>query len=1056
MEYRILGPVAVWVDGAELYIGGPRECRALAALLLGADHPVGIPRLVEVLWGENPPRTAAAQVRNTIAALRRHLVRGTGLRPPVTRSGGGFVLKLGEDTLDARDFDRRVGLARVLIDDGKFADAADALRAALEMWRGPALGGMGGPVLDAEAHRLDEQRLACLQRRIEVDIALGRYDQLVGELAALVREHPLREHLAALQMSTLYHAGRRQDALDVFSETRVRLADHAGLDPGPELIRLQQAILRGDAVPPPTLTASPPAPDDDARGGPVPAQLPPAVADFTGRGDQLAELDRLCTGPDPAAVLVTICGPPGVGKTALAVRWAHAARDRYPDGQLFLDLHGYAQAPPMRPVDALGPLLRGVGVPPEAIPPDPAEATALFRTTVSDRRVLLVLDNARDAGQVRSLLPGGTGCLVVVTSRDRLSGLVARDGARRLTLDVLAPAESLALLRRTVPGDRVAAEPAAAADLAAACGHLPLALRIVAANLSDRPQRSIAGYVAELRTAPGLTALEVDGDDDASTRAAFRLSYQALEEPVRRVFRLLALAPGPDIGLPAATALAAVPHCERLLGTLTAAHLLRRVEMRYTWHDLIRRYADELLRSDEPEADRAAATQRLLGFYLSTVDNAVTLLSPQFVRLPLPAFDATGLTFTTNGDALTWLEHERANLVAAVRHASQHGPAPAAWLLADRLRGYFWISRHMADWLATAEAGLAAATAHADQRAQAAAHLSLGIAHRTLSRHDRSTEHLHGALALSREVGWAECEASALGSLGIAFAEVGNNRAAIEQFTAALELNRRLGRHAGEAVVLANLGNLRLELGDLRSAARDLTNALALHRAARSPGGEAITVATRGVVRLYLGRLDGAEDDLNRSRALHDEIADRYGQPFALAGLATLYCVTGRPAEAAEAGRTALDIARDTGNRRGELYALIALGDVALRLGAVPDAMSHFRQALRLADEHRSRHMQCEARAWLADAYLHAGTPDQALAEATDVRRLAHDAGYAMLEGQALTTLARVHLARGADGEAASCAARAVAIHRRTGYRQAESAARVVLEQATTRHPVPS
>jgi transcriptional regulator with XRE-family HTH domain len=348
----------------------------------------------------------------------------------------------------------------------------------------------------------------------------------------------------------------------------------------------------------------------DERGSRAltPAQLPPDVSAFTGRGAELARLDELLEAGESAVPIAVICGLPGVGKTALAVHWARAVRLRFPDGQLYTDLRGFAQQPPLRPVDALGALLRGIGVKPEDIPIDAAEAAALFRSLVSGRRLLIVLDNAHAAAQVRPMLPGDPGCLVLVTSRNGLSGLIARDGAHRVELGVLPPGEAIELLRRTAGHTRIAAEPDAAVALAEACGRLPLALRIVAAHLGERPNQSIGGHVSELRAAPGLAALELHGDADASARAAFALSYQDQPPAVRRMFRLLALAPGPDVGVDVAAALAgaAATDAVRLLEELVSAHLVQRSESdRYGQHDLLRRYSGELVRAEEPDAEPA-------------------------------------------------------------------------------------------------------------------------------------------------------------------------------------------------------------------------------------------------------------------------------------------------------------------------------------------------------------------------------------------------------------------------------------------------------------------
>ena len=787
--------------------------------------------------------------------------------------------------------------------------------------------------------------------------------------------------------------------------------------------------------------------DDHASRALPPAQLPPDVASFTGRDVELTRLDELLGETGGSAVpIAVICGLAGVGKTALAVHWAQTARRRFPDGQLYIDLRGFAPQPSLQSIDALGALLRGVGVRPEDIPIEPADAMALFRSMVSGRRLLIVLDNAHDAGQVRPMLPGDPGCLVLVTSRNGLSGLIARDGARRIELDVLPLGEAIELLRHTAGHVRIAAEPDAAAALAEACGRLPLALRIAAAHLSDRPHQSIDTQVSELRGAAGLAALELDGDADSSIRAAFALSYQDQALAARRMFRLLALAPGPDLSVAAAAALAAAPIlAARILERLVSAHLVQRSESgRYGLHDLLRRYSDELARAEEPQAERDAAVQRLMNFYVHTVDEAISVLGPDLVRMPISPPAAVRPSFASASQARAWLEAEQPSLVAAVRRASIGGPAPAAWLIADRLRSYFWISRDMGDWLATAEAAMGAAMACGNVQAQASARISLGIAYICLGQYRISIDHLDQGLALSRAAGWAAGEACALGRLAIAQVETGDNRTAMEYFIAALELNRSTGRRGGEAATLTNLGNLRLELGDLRGAMSDLGAALALHREIGTPSAEAITLSTRAVVHVHLGDFDAARHDLVCAQTLNMEIDNRYGQPFTHAGLATLHCAAGDPEAGERYARMALEGARDIGDRRAELTALVALGDALLRLDAVPAAIARYEEAVRL-DGRDNSHAGCEARIGLAQGLLHVGDLDRALAEATTAYVLTRRAGYAIPEGRALTAMAEVYLTRANATEAGRHAKRAITVLHRTGYRQAEAEARTVL-----------
>jgi DNA-binding SARP family transcriptional activator len=502
MRFGVLGPVEASTDARLVVVGGPRERRLLAMLLLHPNLTVPLHRLTAALWGDDAPQTARAQLHNSVSKLRRALATDGPQLAPIVRSGQGFALRISEDQVDTTLFARYVAQATHEADPAR---AVALLRTALDLWRGPALDGIENGVLGGEARRLDEQRLACLERRITVDLELGRHTEMVGELEALTAQHPQRERLVELHMLALYRAGRRQDALEAYTAARARLAEQAGLDPLPELDRLQRAILRSEPAldPPrrPVTVAGTAAPSD------TPAQLPADGADFTGRVDQLHQLDALLGETQDrtartAVVISAIDGTAGIGKTALATHWAHRVRDRFPDGQLYTNLRGYSDAAPLAPIQVLARFLRALGVPADHVPADLDEAASLYRTRLAGKRLLILLDNARSPDQVRPLLPGVAGCLVVITSRDRLSGLVARDGARRISLDVLSPEETRDLLARLLGAERTAAEPDACAELGRLCAHLPLALRIAAAHLLDRPGQSIESYVDACRRYP--------------------------------------------------------------------------------------------------------------------------------------------------------------------------------------------------------------------------------------------------------------------------------------------------------------------------------------------------------------------------------------------------------------------------------------------------------------------------------------------------------------------------------------------------------------------------
>ncbi|MEV7941820.1 BTAD domain-containing putative transcriptional regulator [Kitasatospora sp. NPDC088264] len=654
MEFRILGSLEVWTgDGRRVPSEGSRQERLLAALLLNADISVPVARLVDAVWDERPPATATRQVRNLAGVLRRRFAEADPDAPPVLLTDGrGYRITLTGHRLDARAFTDRLALARREAAAGRSPAAVDGLREALALWRGPALDGLAVDADAPGAVALDELRLTAWEECLDLELALGRHRAAVPELTALVVDHPLRERFTGQLMRALHGSGRAPEGLTAYRRFAERLADELGLDPGPELRALHLELLATEPVRPeaaPTAAApvatppvaAPPMAAPPAAAPPVeappPAQLPPALPTFVGRGTELRVLDSLLTTPATGATgaAVPVCalsGPAGVGKTTLAVDWAHRARDRFPDGQLYADLHGYSVAAPLDPHTVLARFLRALGVPGDRIPAAPDEAAALYRSLLADRRLLVVLDNARDAEQVRPLLPGAPDCRTVVTSRTRLDGLTARNGARPLVLDVLPAHQALRLLARIAGEHRTRAEPHAAAELTAACGRLPLALAITASRLAAFPGRSLADHAAELLDAEHrLSALQIDGDATSAVRAAFDLSYRSLPAEARSLLRLLALAPAVGVSSGAAAALTDTPTAavRPVLDHLATAHLLTHEDRhRYRLNDLLRLYAAERCTAETGTAERRAALERLSSWYLHHADSPTPPPSP--------------------------------------------------------------------------------------------------------------------------------------------------------------------------------------------------------------------------------------------------------------------------------------------------------------------------------------------------------------------------------------------------------------------------------------------
>jgi tetratricopeptide (TPR) repeat protein len=725
-----------------------------------------------------------------------------------------------------------------------------------------------------------------------------------------------------------------------------------------------------------------------------------------------------------------------VGKTALAVQWAHTVRDRFRDGQLYVELRGFATVEPLRPVDALAGFLVAMGVPAERVPASEDQAAALYRTLLAGRKVLVVLDNARDPAQVRPLLPGGPGGMVLVTSRGKLGGLVAHDGAGQLSLDVMERDESEALLARTVARDRPDTDPDALARLARLCAYLPLALRIAAANLTMYPKRSVADHLAALGADNRLGALAVRGADRHAVRAAFDLSYACLDPAARRLFRCLGILPGADFTAEDAAAVLGdvdPATADELLARLADAHLIdERDGGRYGCHDLLRLYAAERAAAEEPTGTRATALAWLYAGYVRRARAAADLLYPHMLRLPGAVREED--RFPDEASALAWLEAERRNLVLAVRHAADHGPRPAGWMLADALRGYFHLRRYSTDWFAVAGAALTAARHDGDLAGQAAARHSLGTAYRSVGEHPTALHHYVEALRLARRVGWPESEATTLGNLGIVSRKLGRLGTAARWLEAGLALDRRLGRRAGEANNLGLLAFVYQEMGRLSEAAEHFTAALALNTEIGSRHGEALMLTGLGQVDQELGRYPQARHHLIEAVCRYADVGDRDGAAMVHCGLSLVDQAEGRLASARSQALAALALARETGDRHTEAIARNALGTTETLRGEPGAAIAEHRRAHALAEEIASRRLASEAMIGLAMAHLRFGDLHRAADLAGQALDLAEHGGFEVVVGMAHDALAGIHHAAGHAGRADAHAEEALASRGRSGH----------------------
>ncbi|OLR89495.1 tetratricopeptide repeat protein [Actinokineospora bangkokensis] len=1021
LRVGVLGPFTVTRDDVRLRAGAVKQRVLLALLALHPGERVSHAEIVDVLWGEDPPASCLGLVHTYVSRLRGTLDAGDA----IASEPGGYRLDATAEELDLLRFTELVERARAT----GGAAAVDLLGRALDCWRGPVLADLpdrlrAHPTAEALAVRRREVAL----EHADLALALGAHTAVVRVLRALVPHDPLHEGLHARLGLALSGTGEQAEALRVLTDLRSRLDEELGVEPGQEVRAAHVRVLRAAPAPGP-----PPAGPDPAL--PVPAQLPAESPGFVGRHDPLGKLDELAGATDSGVVPVVVSGTAGVGKTALALRWAHRARHRFPDGQLSANLRGHAAGTPLSTHQVLVRFLHALGVAPERVPADTDEAAGLYRTLLAGRRVLVLLDNAATAEQVRPLLPGAPGCLVLVTSRDRLAGLTAQDGAHQLPLDVLGPAEAAELLGRMVGTARLRREPAAAAEVAEVCGHLPLALRIAGANLAVRPQVSIADYTRELRDRGRLAGLAVPGDQSAAVRAAFDLSYAKLAPAARRLFRLLGLAPGAEVDAPATAALGglAVPEAARLLRVLHSGNLIRETAPgRYALHDLLRDYARA--RAADEDDDHRGALVGLFDHYLAEVE------AHSAVLWQVGAPRRTG----TEDTALAWLDLELGTLVAAATEAAGLGLPRYAWRFAEALRPFFFNRGHGADGLAVARAALAAARACGDVDAEASVHDLLGVIHCNLSDYAAATEHHGWALELSQGTGNRVVEAAALHNLGRAHSQLGQPAQASAYYERSLRLHRDIGNRFGEAGALHYLGVAALSLGNPEEAVARHTEALELsarigHRHVQAAASQGL-----GLAHWAMGDLPLATRRYRHALSVCRRYGYRHGEVSMLVCLAETGCDAGDYPAATAQVRHAMEANRDLGERRHEVSCLDILGTIAQRTGEWSAAAEHYARALDLAREIRFGYGEASVRMGQCSLARRTGDPGAAIDHGLGALTLMRASGMRLLEARALTELAHAHLDAADPDTAADHVERAITTAHRTGQRLTEARARHV------------
>jgi len=960
VRFRLLGPLEIRAGEDWRGIGAPKWRSLLATLLIHPGQIVPADVLINEVWGDTPPAKAANLVSIYVLRLRR-LLGDTDSTLLVTRAPG-YQLRVGPADTDAQLFETMVRNGRRALAAGDPEGAASQLAEALMLWHGSPLADVPPtPLVEAEAERLAELRLDAAELRITAELACGGHAQVVSELRRLLADHPLREGLWLLLMRALDGAGRHAEALDVYGQARSAIADELGVDPGAELRQLyadmlaqDDAVAKDNGAPAgiisagtveassrPPESAPAPAAASVPRSVPVPAQLPADIADFTGRDDQLKHLCDLLSAAgandDSGAVRIAlVAGSGGLGKTSLAVHAAHRVRGSFPDGQLYVDLLG-ATSHPLPVADVLARFLRDLGVIGREIPADADERAARYRTTLAGRRMLIVLDNARDAAQVRSLLPGTASCAVLVTTRSRMPDLAS---TRLVDLNVLDDDEALALFTRVVGDQRAAAEPEATAELLLACAGLPLAIRICAARLATRSGWTIRAMANRLRDEHRrLDELRVG---DLAVRASFQVSFASLPASIHPdgitpadAFRLLGLWHGPTISSAAAAALFGVQEypAADALEILVDAHLLEsKAPDRYQFHDLLRVYSSERAVADLSAPDREAAIRRLLTWYMRTADAAATAVLPYRYNMPLGGADdprQPPLSFTGAEDALGWYDSERVNVVAATRQASECGMHDIAWRLPAPLFIVFNSRQNWVDCIGTHRIALESARRAGNRQGEAWVLNNLGDA---LGRTNESEGigHLEQAFAIRHEIGDRMGEAQAANNLADAYEHLGRMDEVIGLLRRALELNRDVGDRYGEGVALSNLGAALLGVGRAEDGIDSLQQARRAFAEVGYTDGEGYAMHILGECYVSLGQDSEALECLQRSLNSHQAAGNRNRQAVTLRLLASVQARNGLPEQARESWAQAAGIFDDLGDgvQAAEVRAEQAKSDI--------------------------------------------------------------------------------------------------------------------------------
>ncbi|MFE9907251.1 AfsR/SARP family transcriptional regulator [Streptomyces clavifer] len=987
IRFRILGSFECWDGPDRVRVGGPVHEKVLVTLLLEPQRVLPVHRLVEAAWDENAPATAAHQVRKAVAELRQRIPGGRNL---IVTEGPGYRALTTPEQVDLSRFTEGLKQAREATAAGQNAYAATALREALDLWRGPLLSGSGGSVLCAASAALEERRLTAVEQLFDLRLAAGENGELIGELREFIEANPLRETLRGQLMLALFRSGRQAEALEEFAKVREYLVDELGIGPGDALTDLHHAILRNSPELAAPAQAAGPAPFTPEGS---PSTLPYDLGDFTGREEEVSQLLGFVEeAPGTGPLIVAIDGMGGSGKTSLAVRAAHQLTERYPDAQLHIDLRGFTPSEqPLTAGAAAEALLRMLGAPGERIPDDAEGRIALWRRTMSSRRMILLLDNAVDESQIRPLLASPTQTLVLVTSRALLADL---DAAHTVSLGVMPPHDSVALVEGVLGSSRARAEPEAVAQLAELCGHLPLALRIAAARLRKRPRWTVRYLVDRLRDDAHRLAELNSGE--RSVEVTLRLSYEGLSAETREAFRLLGQHPGAEIEVYAAGALLdkRARDAEDVLEYLLDMHLLQQHETgRYAFHDLVRSFAQNLSRvggragpetrdgaGDAGNEEAALAVRRLLDFALGATDAACDLLFPGRARIHRPEHRSTAELppLNTSDQARDWLEREQDSLLAAVSLAYRWELDSHVGLLAANVVFPLDLRGRLEEFRELCRTAVTASRRLGDPALLRLSLSNLAVACWKLGRFEEGIEMAEEAFGLAVSLADRRGEAKDTGVLGLLLGALGRYGEALPRLEHSIAIKRELGAERAEAESLANLSKLYAEWGRFPEAVEAADRAVALSRSIGAVDKEVEGLTDLAVARLGLEAVDEAADLLRRARKLAVDVMSPADMSLLLALSAETADRLGESTQATEWAEAALQLGDLSGAPMREAAVGNIVGRLHARRGRFTLALELHQQAHRAASGVDYRVEEARALAGMAHAMERLGDHEAA------------------------------------------------------------------------------